>query len=46
MLPDHTGLLGSNEVFVAVGDEGAQHEVERQGSIVAMRLPSYFKGES
>jgi len=42
MLPDHTGLLESNEVFVALGDESAQYSVERLGSVVAMRLPSYF----
>mmetsp|Transcript_30851 Transcript_30851/g.65187 ORF Transcript_30851/g.65187 Transcript_30851/m.65187 type:complete len:939 (+) Transcript_30851:3010-5826(+) len=45
MLPDHTGLLESNEVFVAIGDEGAQYEVERAGQVVAMRLPSYFQSD-
>lgn len=45
MLPDHTRLLESDEAFVALGDEAAQYEVERLGSIVAMRLPSYFDGD-
>lgn len=45
MLPDHTGLLREGEAFVALGDESAQYEVERLGNIVAMRLPSYFKGD-
>jgi len=45
MLPDHTGLLESSEAFVALGDESAQYDVERSGSIVAMRLPAYFKGD-
>jgi len=45
MLPDHTGLLESNEVFVALGDESAQYDIDRLGSIIAMRLPSYFVGD-
>lgn len=45
MLPDHTGLLKSNEVFIAIGDEGAQYEVEGAGEVVAMRLPSYFESD-
>lgn len=45
MLPDHTGLLDSDEAFVAVGEEGAQSEVNGLGSVVAMRLPSYFIGD-
>ena len=45
MLPDHTGLLESNEAFIAVGDESAQYDVERTGSIVAMRFPSYFTSD-
>ena len=43
MLPDHTGLLKHNEVFVSVGnDEGEQYNMARVGGIVAMRHPSYF----
>lgn len=45
MLPDHTGLLESDEVLVALGDESAQYEVNAVNSIVAMRLPSYFLGD-
>eukprot|EP00581_Thalassiosira_minuscula_P004070 CAMPEP_0183738876 /NCGR_PEP_ID=MMETSP0737-20130205/55664_1 /TAXON_ID=385413 /ORGANISM="Thalassiosira miniscula, Strain CCMP1093" /LENGTH=1209 /DNA_ID=CAMNT_0025973521 /DNA_START=281 /DNA_END=3910 /DNA_ORIENTATION=+ len=45
MLPDHTGLLEPNEAFVAIGDEGSQYDVERVGSIVAMRHPSYFNSD-
>ena len=42
MLPDHTGLLEPDEAFVATGDGPSQSEVDAMGSIVAMRLPSYF----
>eukprot|EP00804_Cyclotella_cryptica_P011893 CCRYP_004391-RA/>CCRYP_004391-RA protein AED:0.01 eAED:0.01 QI:2070/1/1/1/1/1/5/1265/829 len=45
MLPDHTGLLESDEAYVAAGDEGAHYEIMRLGSIVAIRLPSYFASD-
>ena len=44
MFPDHTGLLEEDECFVALGD-GQQYDVERSSHIVAMRLPSYFRGD-
>jgi RNA-dependent RNA polymerase len=42
MFPDHTGLLESGEVFVAVGDGNALCEIELMGKIIAIRNPSYF----
>ncbi|KAL9182381.1 hypothetical protein ACHAXT_013033 [Thalassiosira profunda] len=42
MLPDHTGLLKPDEAFVATGEGPSQSEVDAVGSIIAMRLPSYF----
>lgn len=44
MFPDHTGLLEEDECFVALGD-GQQYDIERSAHIVAMRLPSYFRGD-
>ena len=44
MFPDHTGLLEQDECFVALGDL-QQYEVERSAHVVAMRLPSYFRGD-
>ena len=44
MFPDHTGLLEQDECFVALGD-GQQYDVERSTHVVAMRLPSYFRGD-
>jgi hypothetical protein len=45
MLPDHTGLLQSDEAYVAVGDESTHYEIGRLGNIIAMRLPSYFPSD-
>ena len=45
MLPDHTGLLREGEAYAALGDESAQYEIGCVESIVAMRLPSYFKSD-
>lgn len=46
LLPDHTGLLDNDEAFVALGDDqSAIYDLERSSEIVAMRLPSYFKGD-
>lgn len=44
MFPDHTGLLEEDECFVALGD-AQQYDIERSSSVVAMRLPSYFRGD-
>lgn len=45
MLPDHTGLLLSDEAFIAVGDEKAHSEIHGLGEIVAARNPSYFASD-
>ena len=45
MFPDHTGLLESNEVYVAVGDDAAHCEITQIGHIIAIRSPSYFPGD-
>ena len=45
MIPDHTALLRPYEAYVAVGDSTIQYEVESNSHILAMRLPSYFKGD-
>ena len=45
MIPDHTGLLESNEAYVAVGDDSTNCEIAKIGHIVAMRSPSYFPGD-
>lgn len=47
MFPDHTGLLEPSEAFIAIGDDQTvQYEIERHSTdLVAMRLPSYFKGD-
>ena len=45
MIPDHTGLLECNEVYVAVGDDGAHCEMTQIGQIIVIRSPSYFPGD-
>mmetsp|Transcript_33474 Transcript_33474/g.73440 ORF Transcript_33474/g.73440 Transcript_33474/m.73440 type:complete len:409 (+) Transcript_33474:1-1227(+) len=47
MFPDVTGLLEPEEAFIAIGDDqSVQYEIERHSThLVAMRLPSYFKGD-
>lgn len=38
MLPDHTGLLESDEAYIAIGNESCNYDVGRLGKI----NPSYF----
>jgi RNA-dependent RNA polymerase len=45
MLPDHTGLLEKNEVYVAVGDDDAHFEITRVGQVIAARNPSYYESD-
>ena len=42
MLPDHTGLLESDEAYIAIGNESCNYDVGRLGKIIAIRNPSYF----
>ena len=42
MLPDHTGLLKSDEAYIAIGNESCHYDVGRLGKIIAIRNPSYF----